>query len=129
MIVVLDKSPELYKESDSTSKRFFTKSPEQEKEYKNLILEELREELQRLNISPGYRLSDIGRADASEWDGGLCMHEEDGYWLIYHSERGSRSRPDIFTNIQSAANYFLWFHVSKPDGMNSDVGRLPRLKI
>lgn len=128
MIIIFDKNPESYEKFNAEYMQFFRKTPEQEKQYVDAILKELCEEFMRLGISPGYHVSAIGQEDASGWDGGLCMHQEDGYWLVYHSERGNRSRPEIFTNIQTAANYFLWTHVSRPDGRNTDVGFLPQLK-
>jgi hypothetical protein len=125
MIVILDKDSKSYEYfiNDQRTRRFM-ESDHEKNTYAKEILEKLRNEFIRLNINPGYHVSAIGMSDASGWDGGLCMHEEDGYWLVYHSERGGRHTPHIFTDVQSAANYFLWFHVCRPDGKNNDVGTI-----
>lgn len=127
MKVVLDKDSERYDLAIQENLRYFRKTQEEEEINSDNFLSQLRMEFERLKINPGYHLSAIGQPDASGANGGLCLHEEDGYWLVYHSERGCRSRPEIFTNIQSAANYFLWTHAAKPSGNNSDVGSLPRI--
>ena len=91
----------------------------------NWALKELAEELLRLKVDIDVRL--LGVADAFP-DGGMCIHEEDGVWLVYHSERGRRSGPAIFTSSFDAANFYLWRCISHPNSGNSDVGMLPRLK-
>jgi hypothetical protein len=112
MIVIFDKNPEIYAKLIEDNK-LFPRSAEEVLKYNQTILNELRTEFKRLGITPDYRLSEIGVPDASGWDGGLCMHEEDDFWLVYQSERSNRDRPQIFTNIRDAANYFLWFHISR----------------
>jgi hypothetical protein len=91
----------------------------------NWALKELAEELQRLNVNVNVRL--LGVPDAYE-DGGWCIHEEEDVWLVYHSERGRRSRPAIFTSSFDAANFYLWIHVCSPAADNSAVGQLPRMR-
>jgi hypothetical protein len=91
----------------------------------NWALKELAEELQRLQIDLDVRL--LGVPDAFP-DGGWCIHQEDEVWLVYHSERGKRSGPAIFTSSFDAANFYLWSCVSHPKSGNSDVGRLPRIR-
>ena len=88
-------------------------------------LEELASELQRLKVDVNVRL--LGIPDAFS-DGGWCIHEEEEVWLVYHSERGRRSRPAIFTSSFDAANFYLWIHVSHPKADNSAVGQLPRMR-
>jgi hypothetical protein len=89
-------------------------------------LTELGQELQRLAVdSVNVRL--LGVPDAYP-DGGWCIHQEDDVWLVYHSERGRRSGPAIFTSSFDAANYYLWIHVCSPSADNSSVGRLPRAR-
>lgn len=85
---------------------------------------ELKHELQRLSVD--YNVHAIGIADAV--DGGWCINREDGFWLVYHCERGRRSGPSMFTSPFDAANFLLWSLVSTPEGTNSSVGRLPKLK-
>lgn len=87
-------------------------------------LEELAEELRRLKVDVDVRL--LGMPDAFP-DGGWCIHEEDDIWLVYHSERGRRSGPAIFTSSFDAANFYLWIHVCNPKNDNSSVGQLPRM--
>ncbi|MCS4511924.1 hypothetical protein [Xylophilus ampelinus] len=91
----------------------------------NWALEELAEELVRLKVDVNPRL--LGVADAFP-DGGWCIHKEDNVWLVYHSERGRRSRPSIFTSPFDAANFYLWIHVCHPKGDNTSVGELPRMR-
>ncbi|MDQ8036769.1 MAG: hypothetical protein REI12_05065 [Pedobacter sp.] len=91
----------------------------------NWALQELAQELQRLNVDIDVRL--LGVPDAF-WDGGWCIHQEDEVWLVYHCERGHRSRPAIFTSSFDAANFYLWRTIAHPKNENSDVGMLPRLK-
>lgn len=91
----------------------------------NWALKELAEELQRLKVDVNVRL--LGVPDAFP-DGGWCIHEEDDVWLVYHSERGRRSGPAIFTSSFDAANFYLWCRIADPKAGNSDVGRLPRLR-
>lgn len=86
-------------------------------------IEELAVEIQRLNVDVDVRL--LGVPDAFS-DGGWCIHEEDGVWLVYHSERGRRSGPAIFTSSFDAANFYLWKHIANPSADNSSVGLLPR---
>ncbi|MBL0943060.1 MAG: hypothetical protein IBJ04_01860 [Hydrogenophaga sp.] len=89
-------------------------------------LRELAAELQRLKVNVDVKM--LGVPDAFP-DGGWNIHKEDGVWLVYHSERGRRSRPSIFTSAFDAANFYLWIHVSNPKADNSSVGRLPRTPI
>jgi len=91
----------------------------------NWALEELAAECKRLNLDIDVR--ELGVPDAY-YDGGWCIHQEDGVWLVYLSERGRRARPAIFTSSFDAANYFLWINTSHPAADNSSAGRLPRLK-
>ena len=90
----------------------------------NWALTELAAELQRLQVDVNVRL--LGVPDAFP-DGGWCIHEEDNVWLVYHSERGRRSGPAIFTSEFDAANFYLWIHICSPRAGNSDVGQLPRI--
>lgn len=87
-------------------------------------LRELAAELLRLKVDVNVRL--LGVPDAFG-DGGWCIHEEEDVWLVYHSERGRRSRPAIFTSSFDAANFYLWIHVCHPKADNSAVGQLPRM--
>ncbi|MES2415261.1 MAG: hypothetical protein V4614_15770 [Pseudomonadota bacterium] len=91
----------------------------------NWALRELAEEFKRLKLDLNERL--LGVQDAY-WDGGWCIHEEGEVWLVYHSERGRRSRPAIFTSSFDAANFHLWIHVCHPGADNSAVGQLPRIR-
>jgi hypothetical protein len=91
----------------------------------NWALKELAEEIRRLNVDANVNL--LGVPDAYP-DGGWCIHEEDGVWLVYHSERGKRSGPAIFTSSFDAANFYLWIHICDPRADNSSVGQLPRLR-
>jgi hypothetical protein len=91
----------------------------------NWALKELALELQRLHVNVDIRL--LGVPDAFP-DGGWCIHEEAGVWLVYHSERGRRSGPAIFTSEFDAANFYLWIHVCSPEADNASVGRLPRVR-
>jgi hypothetical protein len=91
----------------------------------NWALKELAEELQRLQVDVDVRM--LGVPDAFP-DGGWCIHQEDEVWLVYHSERGRRSGPAIFTSSFDAANFYLWSCVSHPKSCNTDVGRLPRIR-
>ncbi|WP_332742327.1 hypothetical protein [Hydrogenophaga sp.] len=61
----------------------------------NWALSELADELQRLKVDINVTL--LGVPDAFP-DGGWCIHPEGDLWLVYHSERGRRSRPAIFTS-------------------------------
>ena len=88
-------------------------------------LNELAEELLRLNVDLNVRL--LGVPDAYP-DGGWCIHKEDEVWLVYHSERGRRSGPSIFTSSFDAANFYLWIHICDPKANNSSVGQLPRMR-
>lgn len=88
----------------------------------NWALEELARELTRLKVPMDVRL--LGMPDAFP-DGGWCIHQEDEVWLVYHSERGRRSRPAIFTSSFDAANFYMWCHISHPANGNTDVGMLP----
>jgi hypothetical protein len=90
----------------------------------NWALRELVSELRQLKVDIDTQL--VGVPDAA-WDGGWCIHQEDEVWLVYHFERGRRSRPSIFTSSFDAANFFLWIHVCDPTADNSSVGRLPRV--
>lgn len=92
----------------------------------NWALEELARELTRLQVPVDVRL--LGVPDAFP-DGGWCIHQEDDVWLVYHSERGRRSRPAIFTSSFDAANFYLWCHISHPSNGNSDVGMLPVRRV
>lgn len=89
----------------------------------NWALKELAAELQRLDVKVDVRL--LGIPDAYE-DGGWCIHEEDGLWLVYRSERGYRSSPAIFLSSFDAANFFLWKQIAHPKNENISVGMLPR---
>jgi len=91
----------------------------------NWALKELAEELQRLKVDVDVRF--LGVPDAFP-DGGWCIHQEDDVWLVYHSERGRRSRPAIFTSSFDAVNFYLWCHIAHPKSGNTDVGMLPRLR-
>lgn len=88
-------------------------------------MKELAAELQRLKVDVNVRL--LGVPDAFQ-DGGWCIHEEEDVWLVYHSERGRRSRLAIFTSSFDAANFYLWIHVCHPKADNSSVGQLPRIR-
>jgi len=99
--------------------------PSLEEPVENWALTELAAELQRLKVDVNIRL--LGVPDAFD-DGGWCIHEEDDVWLVYHSERGRRSRPAIFTSSFDAANFYLWIHICHPEADNSSVGQLPRIK-
>lgn len=70
----------------------------------NSALTELGEEIKRLNVEVDVRLLGVPHAFP---DGGWCIHQEDNVWLVYHSERGRRSRPAIFTSSFDAANFYL----------------------
>lgn len=87
--------------------------------------EELKSEIKRLNID--YNIYGLGIPDVFD-DGGWCLHSEDEFWLVYHSERGKRSRLSIFTSPFDAANFLLWKLIATPTGTNQSVGLLPRLK-
>ena len=100
-------------------------APTVEQPTPNWALDELAAELQRLNVDVNVRL--LGVPDAFS-DGGWCIHQENDYWLVYHSERGRRSRPAAFTSSFDAANFYLWIHVCSPKADNSSVGQLPRLR-
>lgn len=128
MKIFFDKDEQRYARALRESSEISMNSPTTGALYAEQIMDELRIELARIGCSVGYPLSSIGKADASGWEGGYCMHEEDGYWLVYHSERGLRSIPDVFSGVQNAANFFLWIHVANPSAGNKDVGMLPRLK-
>jgi hypothetical protein len=91
----------------------------------NWALTELADELRRLNVDVNVRL--LGIPDAFP-DGGWCIHEEGGVWLVYHSERGRRSGPAVFTSSFDAANFYMWIHICSPNADNSSVGRLPRVR-
>jgi hypothetical protein len=65
-----------------------------------------RPSLERLKV-PHVNARLVGVPDAYP-DGGWCIHEEGGVWLVYHSERGKRSGPAIFTSSFDAANFYLW---------------------
>jgi hypothetical protein len=85
-------------------------------------LEELRQEL--LNWKADVNIHALGLPDGDE---GLCIHEEDGLWLVYYSERGMRSGAAVFTSPFDAANYYLWSIVCGYKTENlSTVGRLPK---
>lgn len=88
-------------------------------------LRELSAELQRLEVDVDVRL--LGVPDAFP-DGGWCIHKEGNVWLVYHSERGRRSRPSLFTSSFDAANFYLWIHVCDPTSDSTSVGRLPRVR-
>jgi hypothetical protein len=88
----------------------------------NWALQELAQELRRLNVDVDVRL--LGVPDAF-WDGGWCIHQEDDVWLVYHCERGRRSRPAIFTSPFDAANFYLWCRIAHPANGSGDVGMLP----
>lgn len=88
-------------------------------------LKELAEEMQRLRVDVNVSL--LGVPDAYP-DGGWCIHKEGEVWLVYHSERGRRSRPAIFTSSFDAANFYLWIHICDPKADNSSVGQLPRMR-
>jgi len=91
----------------------------------NWALNELTAELRRLEVDVDTRL--LGVPDAFP-DGGWCIHEEQGVWLVYRSERGRRSGPALFTSSFDAANFYLWIHICDPRANNTSVGRLPRMK-
>lgn len=91
----------------------------------NWALKELAEEMQRLRVDVNVNL--LGVPDAYP-DGGWCIHKEGEVWLVYHSERGRRSRPAIFTSSFDAANFYLWIHICDPKADNSSVGQLPRMR-
>jgi hypothetical protein len=82
----------------------------------------LKDEIRRLKVD--INVHSIGIPDAEDL-GGYCIHQEDDVWLVYHSERGRRSRPAIFTSPFDAANFYLWCHISHPSNGNTDVGMLP----
>lgn len=88
-------------------------------------LKELATELQRLEVDVNVHL--LGLPDAFP-DGGWCIHQEGNVWLVYHSERGRRSGPAIFTSSFDAANFYLWIHICNPKFDNSAVGQLPRMR-
>ncbi len=88
-------------------------------------LRELSAELQRLKVGVDVRL--LGVPDAFP-DGGWCIHKEGNVWLVYHSERGHRSRPSMFTSSWDAANFYLWIHLGDPRSDSTSVGRLPRMR-
>lgn len=94
--------------------------------FPNWAMKELAEELERLKV-PDVHARLLGVPDAYP-DGGWCIHEEGGVWLVYHSERGKRSGPAIFTSSFDAANFYLWNLISSPSADNSSVGRLPRIR-
>jgi hypothetical protein len=77
----------------------------------NWALHELAKELVRLKVNVNVHA--LGIPDVHH-DGGWCIHQEDDVWLVYHSERGRRSRPAIFTSSFDAANFYLWKHISHP---------------
>lgn len=90
----------------------------------NWALEELAKELVRLKVD--INVHGIGKPDVDEsW----CIHQEGDVWLVYHSERGRRSGPAIFTSSFDAANFFLWKHVAHPQADSSSVGMLPRRNV
>ena len=92
----------------------------------NWALKELAEEIKRLKVKD-VNANLLGVPDAYP-DGGWCIHEEDDVWLVYHSERGRRSRPSIFSSSFDAANFYLWIHICDPRSDNSSVGQLPRIR-
>lgn len=69
----------------------------------------LSEKIKSLKINTNISL--LGIPDAYP-DGGICIHQEGEVWLVYHSEKGMRSRPAIFINSYDAANFYLWIHLS-----------------
>jgi hypothetical protein len=125
--IVFDRDADKYAKSSQEDYEILGNSRIKSLNFAEQMLGELRSELSRLECPVGYPLTDIGKADASGWDGGYCLHEEDGYWLVYHSERGMRATPDVFSNVQNAVNFFLWIHIANPSAHNKDVGMLPRL--
>lgn len=88
-------------------------------------LQELAAELRKLKVDVNIEL--LGQPDAFP-DGGWCIHQDGDVWLVYHSERGRRSGPSIFTSSFDAANFYLWIHVCHPKSDNSSVGQLPRIR-
>jgi len=89
----------------------------------NWALKELAAELARLKVDIDVSL--LGVPDAYD-DGGWCIHEENGVWLVYNAVRGRRSGPAIFISSFDAANFFLWKHIAHPQNENVSVGMLPR---
>lgn len=85
---------------------------------------DLKNEIKRLNLD--INIHAIGLPDANDL-GGYCIHYENGVWLVYLSEKGSRKRVAIFVSPYSAVNYFLWCHIATHNGNNTDVGKLPKL--
>lgn len=86
-------------------------------------LRDLGAELERLNVGVDIRL--LGTPDAFP-DGGWCIHKDGDVWVVYHSERGKRSGPSVFTSSYDAANFYLWKQVATPESDSSSVGLLPR---
>lgn len=99
--------------------------PFDKKKVEDWAFEELRKEIKRLNIN--FNIHTIGIPDAFD-DGGTCLHSEDGFWLVYHSERGKRSGLSVFTSPFDAVNFFLWSLISSPSQLNESVGLLPRFR-
>jgi len=49
----------------------------------------------------------LGKPDAGA-NGELCLHYENGLWLVYSSERGERLNPAFFASIWHAGRYLMW---------------------
>ncbi|WP_445346689.1 hypothetical protein [Acinetobacter bohemicus] len=72
-------------------------------------------------------IANVGAEHANYMDGGLCICRDGEYWLVYHSERDSKSALSLFTSPYSAVNFYLWSVLSDPNKENISIGRIPKL--
>jgi hypothetical protein len=89
---------------------------DEKKAYKNIF-----DELIKHGVNVNFYA--LGVPDAHN-DGGFCIHKEQGFWVVYNSERGARFGVSLFSALDDAANFFVWLHVSNPKSGNTDVKQL-----
>lgn len=82
------------------------------------------EELDRHKI-PRSQYS-LGVSDGLS-DGGVCFHEDNGFWVYYVSERGSRYGLAVFSSISDGMNFLVWMFLASPKNNNGDDGYLPKI--
>ena len=89
---------------------------------KKKALFQLVNELKRHNLDE--LLPCIGVEHADYISGGWCIYKENGYWLVYHSERYIKSNLSIFTSVYDAVNFYIWSRLARPENDNSSIGMI-----
>lgn len=82
------------------------------------LFKAIHEAMLLAGIKSGYTLG----APDSGGEGGLCLHQDGRFFVVYASERGERINPAFFTSGRDAANFMVWMKCRKHE-------QFPRVRL